>query len=645
MVSTTDPQVPENESAQDSEQRELVTERTALDARLMAGEVLPPAALTEVLSADDRPQGELLRRYAEQLLAHALATRDTEAALLVTRLMDADPDLDAALYGLLADRVTSEPDAVYALIRARMTGGITEQWTQRLKIAALWALQVAITDGDSETAANWLRLVAREPASYGLSEIVHYGILAAAERARTDGVLGRLLIPLAARRDAEALDTMLADRALLDAMAEANNLGRVLRDYNGDVLQTMQNLGYETFVIALARAAQARQKTLFVPAAVEQVWATVTGAQPVNVPPQYAPETIVERWLEDGVTWLDEPALQTILTLAARDRRDDAFLSLAHQLTGRESAIKLIGTALQRSNRPEGDLLALTAQLQTAGDLTPQLAADIYVRLLTALEWRKSALPIVHQLVRTIQHHAGLVVSLDVLWQLLDLADEHKDESIIRVVVRRMTADMEAVEDEAVLTDRLLRLVTETTWHTPTRQFVSNWWRTTMRNTTLARLQRIDKALDGKKPLEELRTIVQTVIAFRKLLGKRNLQQLAADVGTAYAILQALSESFDPSPKRSVSFEQATMRAELDSRSNELTPHEQQILANNFKELAQLISGMGDNRTKASLMRRGDDVDRLLMAGDQQPQSAVDALKWLAGYLSGSQEKEDANEE
>lgn len=645
MVSTPDPIMPENESTQDEAQHDLVTERTALDARVMAGETLPPETLIAVLSADDQPQGELLHRYAEPLLLHALASRDADAALLVTHLMDADPTLDAALYGLLNDHLATEPDAVYALIRTRMADGSTETWAERLKVAALSALQVAITDGDSETAANWLRLIAREPASYDLGEIVHYGILAAAERARTDGVLGRLLIPLAARRDAEALDLMLSDRALLDAMAETTNLGRVLRDYDGDVLQTMQNLGYETFVIALARAAQARRKTLFVPGAIEQVWATATGAQPVNVPPQYAPEIIIERWLEDGVNWLDEPALQTILTLAARDRRDDSFLSLAHQLTGRDSAIKLIGTALQRSGRPEGDLLALIAQLQTEGDLTAQQASDIYMRLLTAFEWRKSALPIVHQLVRTIQHHSGLVVSQDVLWHLLDLADEQKDESIVRVIVRRMTADMEAVEDESVLAERLLRLVTETTWHAPTRQYVTTWWRTTMRNASLARLQRIDKALDGKKPLEELRTIVQTVIAFRKLLGKRNLQQLATDVATAYAIMQALSESFDPSPKRSVSFEQVTMRAELDARSNEITPHEQQILANNFKELGQLISSMGDNRTKASLMRRGDDVDRLLMTGDQQPQSAVDALKWLAGYLSGSQEKEDANEE
>lgn len=644
-MTTPDDNKPEDDLQAADADREILAERETLDARLMAGETLPPETLIDVLRREQPPEGELLLGYARQLLHYALATRDVEASQLVTRLMDEHPHLDSALYAEITDRVQTEPDTIYAMLRARMTDGITERWTERLKLAALWALQVAITDGDSETAANWLKLVAREPASYDLGNIVHNGILAAAERARNEGALGRLLIPLAARRDAEALEVMLSDHQLLDAMAEANNLGRVLRDYDGDALQTLTNLGYETFVIALARAAQARRKTLFTPAAVEQVWATATGAQAVNVPERYAPDTIIDNWLADGVTWLDEPALQTILMLAARDRRDDIFLTLAHQLAGRESFVKLAGTALQRSGRPESDLLALIAQLQNAGDISPQLAADLYVRLLNAFEWRKSALPIVHQLTRTVQHNATLAVSPEVMWQLLDIAAETKDESIIRIVVRRMTADLESIEDEATLTERLLRLVTETQWHAPTRQYLINWWRTTMRGSSLARLQRIDKSLDGKKPLEELRTIVQTVIAFRKLLGKRNLQQLAADVGTAYAILQALSDSFDPSSKRAASFEQATMRAELDARSDELTPHEQQILANNFKELAQLIPGMGDNRTKASLMRRGDDVDRLLMIGDQQPQSAVDALKWLAGYLSGGQEKDDDNEE
>ena len=51
-------------------------------------------------------------------------------------------------------------------------------------------------------------------------------------------------------------------------------------------------------------------------------------------------------------------------------------------------------------------------------------------------------------------------------------------------------------------------------------------------------------------------------------------------------------------------------RDELDARDDQITPEERQVLANNLKELAQLVAEMGDNRTKSSLIRRGDDLDR-----------------------------------
>jgi hypothetical protein len=162
---------------------------------------------------------------------------------------------------------------------------------------------------------------------------------------------------------------------------------------------------------------------------------------------------------------------------------------------------------------------------------------------------------------------------------------------------------------------------------------------------TTAHLQRIDRTLaDSRHALDDLRIVVQSVIAFRRMLGKRSLAQFAEDVATTYAILQGLAESFDPTSKRPASFDPATIRLELDARAEELSPHELKILANNFKELAQAITAMADNRSKASLIRRGDDVDRQLMTGEQQPHSAVDALKWLAGYLGGTQDKPDADE-
>lgn len=619
--------------------------RETLDARVLAGEMLPPATLMAVLRSSDLPDGDLLFTYTRQLLQVALETRDTEASVLVTRLMDAHPALDEALHDELNACLSSEPDAVYALLRARMNEAPDPRWLERLKVAALCALHIAITDGDSETAINWLRLVAREPANFDLAQLVHYGLLAAAERAREDAVLGRLLIPLALKRDPEALDVILSDTALLDNLADNTNLGRVLRDTNGDALQTLQNHGYDLFVVALVRAAETKQGTMFTPAVIEQAWQTITGQQAVNVPSDYVPERILQAWLEDGVQWLEEPAVQTILALMLRDRRDENFLTLARQLAGHENFVRMIAAAFQRSQRPEGDLGALMSQMQTAGELTPQGSVDVLMRLLTAWEWRRSAMPLVLQLGRLLNQNPTLTINADALWHMLALANESKDEALLRVAVRRLTADIETIEDETTLTERLLRLVNETAWHTSTRQNLIVWWRGFARSATLARLQRIDKALDGKKPLDELRAIVQTILAFRKLLGKRSLQQFAADVSATFSVLQAFNESFEPSPKRPFSFDQTTMRAEIDAHADELTPHEQKIMANNLKELAQLIGSMGDNRMKASLMRRGDDIDRLLMTGEQIPHSAVDTLKWLSGYLSGTQEKDEEDEE
>ena len=101
-------------------------------------------------------------------------------------------------------------------------------------MAALASLRVAILDGDAETAINWLRLVAREPASYDLGEVVHYGILSAQERARSEPDLAQALILLAVKRDQAALEMLLADEALLAAVPNA--LGVALRNGEGDPL-------------------------------------------------------------------------------------------------------------------------------------------------------------------------------------------------------------------------------------------------------------------------------------------------------------------------------------------------------------------------------------------------------------------------
>lgn len=636
--------IADNVSADKNMQTTLaaIAERHTLDSRVSAGESVPIEAIKTTLK-EAPPQGELKEVYATRLLQHALDARDTDAAITVASLMDADPALDERLYGLLNEALRTQPDAVYAFIRARLSASLDERWLARLKMAALASLQIAITDGDSETVVNWLRLVAREPASYGLTDLVHNGILAAQERARTDPNLAHGLVVLAVRRDPAAAEILTSDSELMAVLP--NSLGRALRDHEGDPAALLQAHGIETLLAALARAARVKHPGLFTPMTIEQTWAVYMGGQPVSAGVRQTAEQIINSWVGEGAVWLSTPALDTLLAVTLRDRRDDLFHQLLHPLAAREDFVTLLANALNHSGRSVSDVLALIAQIVAAGDLSQQDAVNLYIALLDQWDWAQERLPMMAQLARAVQQTPSLTVPDDVLWQLLTVAADAKDDMIARVVVRRITSDLDAVEDDARLIEDLQQLVGQIQWSSHARNQLLTWWRGFARAQSLSRLQRLDKALEGARLLDELRGVVQSLIAFRRMLGKRALGQFAEDVRVAFTVLQLLAESYDPSTKRTLGFDPATIRMEFDARMEELSPHDLKILANDLKELAELVGDMGDNRSKASLMRRGDDIDRQLMTGEQPPHSAVDALKWMSGYLAGMHEKPEQGEE
>ncbi|MCZ2099885.1 MAG: hypothetical protein LC121_27205, partial [Anaerolineae bacterium] len=620
-----------------------VAERHALDAQIRAGEDVPPEALKAAMR-DIPPEGELKRLYAARMLTQALEARDPESSQIVARAMDEAPELDAALYDQLQRDLDTQPDAVYSFVRTRLSSGADPdgRWADRLKTAALASLRVAILDGDAETAINWLRLVAREPASYDLGEVLHNAILSAQERARTEPDLALALLLLAVRRDPAALETLLADDVLLAALP--NGLGAALSRGEGDPLAILQTYGVEVFLVTLARALEARNPAMFTAGTMTQLWAIYASGAPNGS--KYSAERLVNQLIGGGAAWLPGEALDTLLGAMLHDRRDDLSHQIIHQTSRRDDFLPVMVNAISQSERSDSDALALIAQMIAVGDLDQQAALDVYVGLLVAWDWRGSSLEIMEQVARTIQQHPHLVLEAEVVWHLLAVAGEQKQEFITRVVLRRLTADLETLEDDDLLLDDLQRITALIAWSAAARAQFLAWWRGYVREQTMARLQRIERALaESRRPLDDLRTVIQSIIAFRRMLGKRSLAQFAEDVSTAYAVLQSMAESFDPSPKRPANFDPATIRLELDARADELSPHELKIFANNLKELAQMIAVMGDSRSKATLMRRGDDVDRQLMAGEQQPHSAVDTLKWLAGYLGGTQEKPEGDED
>lgn len=625
-----------------------LAEQARINQRIQRDEEIEPETLKATLAANLPLPPGLMQRYYERLLEHALDARDTEAALLVAMKMDEDPQLDRALNAVLAQHLETQPDDVYVFVRTRLNDAMeaNARWIERLHAAALNSLQVAITDADSETIMNWLRLIAREPAVYGLADILRDGILATQERARSDGDLARYLITLTIKHAPDILDTLLDDEALLAVLP--NNLGLVLRDHAGDPLYTLQNRGPELFLVAIARSARAQAADVFSAEVVDQLWKLYTAGQNFNIPSHYLPTSIVEMLTTTGAGWLPTDILQHLATHILADTRDDLFVQFAAHLAEYDALVPLLGSALHQSQRSIDDMITLVSHLTTAGYLEQQAVVEVYAELLEYREWRQVALPLVEQLARLLQQNPTLELDSEILWRLLDVALPARSEMVAKVASQQLFNDIERKDrdhdsdSDANLVEALLRLQESLQWSQPARSSFLKWWRDFVRQQPLARLARLDRLLENKKAIADCRAIVQTSLAFRRMLNNRDMGEFADAVNLVYSVLADMAQSFDPSPKQATSFDEETVRAELDHRREDLTDQEWHIFAKNLRELAALIGVMGDHRSRASLVRQN--VDRQLLSGEQQPESAVDAMKWMAGYLEGIQARDDEDE-
>lgn len=582
----------------------------------------------------------LRQGYAERLLEHALQTRDSVASGLVAQLMDSDPALDHLLEARLQTHLQEQPDAVYAFIRAHLVDQCNACWLDRLKQAAAAALKVATTDAAASTTADWLTLIAREPAKYELSEVLHDGLLAAQTRAHDDPELARVLIGLAAKRDAAVLEAYLNDEAFMTALP--NNVGQVLRDFTGDPLALLQNRGLELFMVGMSRAAFACASAMFTPAAIAGIWELYAGAQTIpSLPPKYQAESIIQLWLERGVKCLSSEALETLAIQILTSRRDDLFLQLLHQENGALSMLPHLVFILERSHRTIEDAMNLIGRIVAAGDMQPQEAVATYIQMLQGMEWQRETLPLMQQLSRTLLKYPDISLPPDILWRLIEVGSEFKDELVTKTALKRALVLLSAIEEDADLIENLRRLNNLTAWSAAVRDILMDWWRSFIRQQPVSRLGRLDKTLESKRGLEDARSVLQTLSSIRRMMGGQNMPAFAAAVQTAFDVLGALADAFEANSKRTVHFDPDTARAELDAQADMLPPQERQVLANNLRELALVIGTMGDNRTRANLMRRGDEVDRDLMKGDELPHSSVDAMKWLAGYWGGTQADDD----
>ncbi len=617
-----------------------LAQQHVLGQRIQSGQDIPAAELKALLGSGQPVASDLLPVILQGLLREALDKRDSEAALLVAQQMDADPELDNRLGAALADALQQRPDAVYVFARAQLAASSDspECWQQRLQAAALCSLQIAVCEADAATVINWLRLIALEPTHYGLADILQEGLLAARARGRSDGELALQLLELSIRHAPAVLDELLADEGLLAALPD--NVGLVLRDHAGDPLLTLQRRGPEFFLVAIARATQARVAGAISSAVLEQTWLLYRSEHSSALPASFQPQAIVDAWLQQGAEWLPASALGNIAAMLLADGRDAQFIDFAAKLAAQDLLAGALPDSAHRSQRSSAELVKVFGQLPA--DLPREIIADSCLALLRMRAWRSEALPAGELLARLLQKHEALRIGDDALWHLLEFASGTRSELVARAAARRIFRLRCTSTQDAQLPADLLRLQDSLAWSPALQLQLTAWWRAWARTQGTAVLSRMEESLAANRTLAHKREVVQTILAFRRMLGTRNMSDFASAIDDVFDLLQHLSAAYDPRNQQHVGFDDATIRAELEAHSSELTQNARVVLAHNLRELAMLISSMGDLRSRNTLVRQN--IERQMLAGEHAPESAVDALKWIAAWMENPpQDEQDEN--
>ena len=633
-----------------SEGLSLVAQRQTLDTQILDGQQISVSDLQEVLEGPAPPQDDLRNHYLRQMLTHALTEREPETVEVVLRYMADFPAIETLIREELNNTIETTPDDVYFFLRTSMSKqGMVEGRLPILQRASEMSLRLASEDADSEALLTWFNLVAREPEEYGLVEILNAHIRAAQLDAHQSGELGRDLLAFVARRTPDLLNEFLEDDELIAALGAP--LGPAVRDFDAEATTEVFEIGREIALVVLHQATLAAPEDeaaaqLFDGNIIRYLWALIESDYQSNLDERYHPQTLVDVLIDAGSTWLPQSGLAILLDQIVVHQDHERLIQLSQQIEDTKFFVDQLALIFQNRATEAADVLEIVESLVEAKILQPQEQVNLLVQVAAIRDWDPSTRPLIEHTSRMLQQDRELTVSLDVLWPMLRLAcDDNRMETVASTVTRRLLVYAEAIQDDTEMIQMIQRLHQRLEWSKYLRGYIVSWWRDYLQEQPLARLQQLERALDGKKELMQEYAVLQTTVAIRRMLGQGTLEEFAEAVNTSYKLLQTLSESFDPEHRQFIAFDEEAVNDALKANAGSLTPDLTRVLARNLRELAQLIVTMSDFRTKPAIMRREEDVERQLLEGEQAPHSAIDTMRWLTGLLMRDQDEGDTNEE
>ena len=610
-----------------------LAERFWVDHNVQTGADVSTDIMIGILEGSDLPSKNLRQLYIEKLLQNALNNRDAAAGRWVAEELARDAELEVALSGLFDDMLDDQPDAVYVFIRNRLVNlGMDERWIPRLHRAAQNSLEVAIQDGDVGTVAGWLELIAHEPLAYQLQDILRESILAAAKRAYNDGELGIQLILIAARRVPEIVDDLYGDSALVAALD--SNVRAALQSASAETLDALIDEKAEFFLLALYNGINSSDQLLVTMASTRKLLALADSETRADLPAVYRAPALIRLLATQASHQMSDEALDILFRYIIDGDDRNLIAEVVHHLADHELLFPRLSGALERDSLPLDKVLSIMHAVNGIKSAAPRDVIETYFALLDYYQWEPQTQRMMEALARMMAKNHDVQISYRHLWTLFGYCQELQIEGATRVAVSQLLVQFAEEEDLPLVVDGLSRVCRQIAFSKSLQEAVNNWWREYTHNCALPQLQRLQRELDTQRHLEPQKHILKTVLAMRRWLHSRGPVALAEAINTAFIMLEHITDAFDIAGLSEA--DPHTIRREVDGVGRELSSEQRHILANNLRNLANRVTQMAENRSKPSLIRSDDSIDRQLMHGEAIPQGSIDMLKWIAGYLDGA---------
>ena len=610
-----------------------LSDRFWVDHNVQTGDEVSTEAIMRILDGASPPSDALRYRYIEKLLYNAFNNRDAAAGTRVAEELEKDIKLEGALSGVFDEMLEDQPDAVYVFIRNRLIHlGMDYKWIPRLQEAARLSLEVAIQDGDVGTLAGWLELIAHEPPDYQLQDILREGILSTTKRAYEDGELGIHLILIAARRVPEIVDDLYDDEQLIAALE--TNVRKALQSASADSLEQLIDEKAEYFLLALFHGIKVSDALLVTMASVRKLWSLYDSDERVNLPTVYRPPAVTRLLATESSHQMTDEAADFLFENIVNSDDRKLIVDTAHHFADRELLFPRLSNALESDSIPLEKALSIMHAVSSIKSAAPGDLIDAYYSLLDYYQWEPQTQRLLESLARVMAKHHDVQVSYRHLWKLFDCCHELQIEGSARISIMQLLLQYAEEEDLAVVVEGLARIGRQIGWSKTLQATFNAWWRDYTHKCSLTQLQQLERELEAQRHLEQQKQILKSVLAMRRWLRSQNPVEFAEAIDTTFTVLEHITEAFDLTNLSEI--DSHTIRREVDAVGGVLSSEQCHILANNLRNLANRITQMAEKRSKPSLIRSDDSIERQLLHGEVNPQGSIDMMKWIAGYLDGA---------